>query len=76
MKAPPTLCASCGAPLGGREGCQAAFDRLSARAWEKPERGAMHNTTIDAAHVKELAALTKKGIAQFEKIDLPWAEQA
>jgi hypothetical protein len=33
-------------------------------------------TAIDAAHVKELAALTEKGIVQFEKIDLPWAKRA
>jgi hypothetical protein len=29
--------------------------------------------TIDAAQVKELESLTRKGIKQFEKIDLPWA---
>jgi hypothetical protein len=28
--------------------------------------------TIDAAQVKELEALTKKGLKQFEKIELPW----
>ena len=30
--------------------------------------------TIDAAQVKELAVLTKKGLAQFEKIKVPWHE--
>ena len=41
-------CASCGAPLGGREGCQAQFDRLSAKAWETPVRAVMHNMVVDA----------------------------
>jgi len=41
------LCPSCGAPLGGREGCQAQFDWLSARAWENPARAAMHNMVVD-----------------------------
>jgi hypothetical protein len=31
--------------------------------------------TIDAAQVKELESLTRKGIRQFEKIDVPWAGQ-
>ena len=30
-------------------------------------------TTVDAAHVKELSALTKKGIARFKTVKLPWA---
>ena len=30
-------------------------------------------TTIDAAHVKELSALTKEGIARFKTVKLPWA---
>ena len=42
------LCPSCGAPLGGREGCQAHFDQLGARAWDSPARGAMHNLVVDA----------------------------
>ena len=29
--------------------------------------------TIEAAQVKELEALTKKGFKQFEKISLPWS---
>lgn len=41
------LCPSCGAP-GGRDGCQAQFDRLSARAWEGGVRAAMHNLVVDA----------------------------
>jgi hypothetical protein len=28
--------------------------------------------TIDAAEVKELAALTKKGLAKFDEIKVPW----
>ena len=40
-------CTSCGAPLGGREGCQAQFDRLSAKAWETPVRAVVHNMVVD-----------------------------
>ena len=29
-------------------------------------------TTIESAHVKELVALTKTGIARYKKIKLPW----
>lgn len=32
-------------------------------------------TSVDPAHVKELAALTKKGAAELERIDLPWASK-
>jgi hypothetical protein len=42
------LCPSCGAPLGGRDGCQSHFDDLSAQAWNHPVRGAMHNLVVDA----------------------------
>ena len=42
------LCPSCGAPLGGRDGCQAQFDELSARAHESHARGAMHTMVVDA----------------------------
>ena len=41
-------CAACGATLGGRDGCQAQFDKLSARAWETPVRAVMHNMVVDA----------------------------
>jgi hypothetical protein len=41
-------CPSCGAPLGGRAGCQAAFDAASAAAWSSPARGAVHNLVVDA----------------------------
>jgi hypothetical protein len=40
-------CPSCGARLGGRAACQAAFDDLSARAWSAPSRGAVHNLVVD-----------------------------
>ena len=30
-------------------------------------------TTIEPEHVKELSALTKKGFARIENIELPWA---
>ena len=41
-------CASCGAPLGGRQGCQTQFDRISAKGWESPVRAVMHNMVVDA----------------------------
>ena len=40
-------CPSCGTRLGGREGCQSAFDQLSADAWASPARGAVHNLVVD-----------------------------
>lgn len=40
-------CPSCGAPLGGRSGCQATFDELSAAGWASPVRGAVHNLLVD-----------------------------
>ncbi len=45
----PTLepCPSCGALLGGRAGCQAVFDELSARAWTSPSRGRAHTLVVD-----------------------------
>ena len=41
-------CPSCGAPLGGRQGCQAVFDELNAQSWTSPGRGAVHNLLVDA----------------------------
>lgn len=32
-------------------------------------------TSVEPAHVKELAALTKKGAAALERIDLPWGSK-
>ena len=40
-------CPSCGAALGGREGCQLAFDQLSARAWGEGGFAAVHNLVVD-----------------------------
>ena len=45
---PRAPCPSCGAALGGREGCQAAFDALTAAAWSSPAHGAVHNLVVDA----------------------------
>ena len=45
-------CPACGAELGGRAGCQAAFDSLSARSYESPARGAMHNMLVDTYAVQ------------------------
>jgi hypothetical protein len=40
-------CPSCRAPLGGRAGCQAAFDALVAASWQDPARAAVHNLVVD-----------------------------
>ena len=48
MTSAAAACPSCGAPLGGREGCQGAFDVLSASAWASPVRAAVHNLVVDA----------------------------
>jgi hypothetical protein len=32
-------------------------------------------TSVEPGHVKELAALTKKGAADLERLDVPWAGQ-
>jgi hypothetical protein len=32
-------------------------------------------TSVEPAHVRELASLTKKGAAELERIDLPWASK-
>lgn len=44
----PAPCPACGARLGGRAGCQAAFDALCAASWASPARGAVHNLLVDA----------------------------
>lgn len=41
-------CPSCGARLGGRTGCQATFDELSADAWTSRTLAGVHNLRVDA----------------------------
>ena len=36
-------------------------------------KACMNFTTIDPAHLKELAAITRKGVAGFKNLKLPWA---
>jgi hypothetical protein len=60
MNAEP--CPSCGARVGGRSGCQAAFDELLPRAWEDPARASVHNLVVDAyamQHVEEYGRSAK-----------------
>lgn len=40
-------CPSCGGRLGGRTGCQGAFDQLSAAAWTSSGRATVHNLAVD-----------------------------
>lgn len=49
-------CPSCGAPLGGREGCQLAFDQLSARAWAGGGFAAVHNLVVDLYALQHVEA--------------------
>ena len=44
----PGPCPSCGAPLGGRAGCQTTFDALTAASWGSPARGAVRGLLVDA----------------------------
>jgi hypothetical protein len=64
-------CPSCGAPLGGRAGCQAAFDELSAAAWTNPARGATHNMLVDVyamQHPEEYGASPKSYIRHLSAL--------
>ena len=52
-------------------------DRVSASLAARMQGKACFNfRTIEAAQVKELAGLTRKGIREFEKVQLPWARPA
>ncbi len=43
-----TLCPDCGAPLGGRDGCDAAFHELGARAIANPGFAYRRRAVVDA----------------------------
>jgi hypothetical protein len=61
-------CPSCGARLGGRAGCQSAFDQLSADAWASPIRGAVQNLVVDTyamQHVEEYGRSPKSYAAHL-----------
>jgi hypothetical protein len=61
-------CPSCGAALGGRAGCQAAFDEISALAWSSPLRGSVHNLVVDAyamQHPEEYGVSVKSYVAHL-----------
>jgi hypothetical protein len=63
-----TPCPACGAPLGGRDACQAAFDRLGAAAWMTPARAAVHNLVVDTyamQHPEEYGKSAKSYIAHL-----------
>ena len=52
-------------------------DRVSASLAARMQGKACFNfRTIEAAQVTELAGLTRKGIREFEKVQLPWARPA
>jgi hypothetical protein len=52
----------------------ALLDGLSPALRKRMQGKACFNfTTIDPAQVKELTALTKKGLAGFKNLKLPWA---
>ena len=61
-------CPSCGAPIGDRSGCQAAFEELVAKAWESPARGSVHNLLVDAyamQHTEEYGRSAKSYVAHL-----------
>jgi hypothetical protein len=61
-------CSSCGAELGGRDGCQAVFDELIAKAWESPVRASVHTLVVDAyamQHTEEYGKSAKSYVAHL-----------
>jgi len=55
-------------------GNQALRDGLSPSLKKRMQGKSCFNfTTIQPGHLKELAAVTKKGIAGFQNLKLPWA---
>ena len=61
-------CPSCGARLGGRQGCQEAFEHLSAEAWSSPVRAAVHNLVVDTyamQHSEEYGRSAKSYVAHL-----------
>jgi len=64
-------CPSCGAALGGRSGCQAAFDGLNANAWTSHARASMHNLVVDTyamQHTEEYGRSAKSYIAHLTRL--------
>ena len=61
-------CPSCGARLGGRAGCQRAFEELQALSSTNPNRAAVHNLLVDAfamQHTEEYGRSAKSYIAHL-----------
>jgi hypothetical protein len=53
--------------------CPDLVKRLSPSLKKRMQGKSCFNfTTIDPVHAKELSALTKKGIARFKNVNLPW----
>jgi methylmalonyl-CoA/ethylmalonyl-CoA epimerase len=64
-------CPSCGSALGGRSGCQAAFDELNANAWTTQGRASMHNLVVDTyamQHTEEYGRSAKSYIAHLTRL--------
>jgi hypothetical protein len=54
--------------------CPELLEELSPSLRKRMQGKACFNfTTIDPTHVKELSAITKKGIARFENVKVPWS---
>lgn len=61
-------CPSCGARLGGRAGCQRAFEDLQALSSTSPIRASVHNLLVDAfamQHTEEYGQSAKSYIAHL-----------
>jgi uncharacterized protein DUF5946 len=65
-------CPECGAPLGGRAGCQTVFDEMSARAYADPAQfGVMHDLVVDAysmQHPNEYGRSAKSYAAHLSRL--------
>jgi len=63
-----TPCPACGAPLGGRAGCQRVFDQLSAAAWQDLTRGSVHNLVVDAYAMQHPEEYGKSAKSYFQHL--------
>jgi hypothetical protein len=64
-------CPACGAPVSGREGCQALMDEVQARAYTDPRFGATFNLGFDAycmQHPEEYGLSAKSYAAHLTRL--------
>lgn len=61
-------CPLCGAPLGGRDGCQRAFDELNAAAWQDLTRAAVHNLVVDTYAMQHAEEYGRSAKSYFQHL--------